>query len=173
MKREEFQTLDPIADELAEQAAKWVQSVDMLGFRQRLRQAVDDLPDSYAVEVAVELRVFDEKRGKTVRLLSAGLSAFPGREPHEVSGDSSPHRYIVDGEMCQVPHDHCPDCWGIWDFKLDHPVCPDCGCRMGREVKLLLDTDTCPRCEEGHVSINNPVCPQCGFRVDPSIIVWG
>ena len=44
---------------------------------------------------------------------------------------------------------------------------------MGREVKLLLDTDVCPFCEEGKVSLTAPVCDKCGQRIDPGIVVWG
>jgi hypothetical protein len=44
---------------------------------------------------------------------------------------------------------------------------------MGREVKLLLDNDVCPFCEEGKVSLTIPACAKCGQRIDPGIVVWG
>ena len=75
--------------------------------------------------------------------------------------------------MCQIPHDYCPHCWGIWDFKLIHPVCRHCGYTLGREVKLLLDSDVCPNCEEGKVSVNDPNCEQCGQWIDPTLVIWG
>ena len=34
------------------------------------------------------------------------------RQRREVWGDSTPQRYIVEGEMAIVPHDYCPTCWG-------------------------------------------------------------
>ncbi len=58
-------------------------------------------------------------------------------------------------------------------FKLNHPSCSGCGATMGQDVKLLLDTDVCPFCEEGKVSLIAPVCDKCGQRIDPGIVVWG
>jgi len=75
--------------------------------------------------------------------------------------------------MLVVPHDRCPRCWEIWDFKFKHESCTHCGATLGEEVKLLLDTDVCPNCEEGTVSITNPECGKCGCRVDPSKVTWG
>ena len=66
-----------------------------------------------------------------------------------------------------------PSVTALWDFKLNHPSCSECGATMGREVKLLLDTDVCPFCEEGKVSLTVPVCAKCGQRIDPGIVVWG
>ena len=43
---------------------------------------------------------------------------------------------------------------------------------MGREVKLLLDTDVRPFCEERKVSLTAPVCDKCGQRIDPNVVVW-
>ncbi|MGO9465081.1 MAG: hypothetical protein ACLQIB_55050 [Isosphaeraceae bacterium] len=81
-------------------------------------------------------------------------------------------RYSV-GDMHVVPHDRCPNCYGLRDFKLKNPSCSECGATMGREVKLLLDTDVCPFCEEGEVSLTVPVCAKCRQRIDPAIVVWG
>ena len=44
---------------------------------------------------------------------------------------------------------------------------------MGPEVKLLLDTDVCPFCEEGKVSLTTPLCDKCGQGIDPNVVVWG
>ena len=44
---------------------------------------------------------------------------------------------------------------------------------FGEDIKLLLDTDVCPHCEEGKVTMNSPVCNRCGYEVDPKKIVWG
>jgi hypothetical protein len=44
---------------------------------------------------------------------------------------------------------------------------------MGREVKFLLDTDVCPFCEEGRVSMTDSICGKCGHRIDPDQVVWG
>jgi uncharacterized protein (UPF0212 family) len=58
-------------------------------------------------------------------------------------------------------------------FNLNHPSRSGCGVTLGREVKRLLDTDVCPFCAEGKVSMTVPVCPKCGQRIDPAVVVWG
>jgi hypothetical protein len=65
-----------------------------------------------------------------------------------------------------------------WDDRFLTPFpknlsCSECGATMGREVKLLLDHDLCPFCEEGKVSLTAPVCAKCGQRIDPGTVVWG
>ena len=46
-----------------------------------------------------------------------------------------PRNTWVDGEIQLVPHDRCPKCYGVWDFKLKHTSCSECGAALGREVK--------------------------------------
>jgi hypothetical protein len=36
-----------------------------------------------------------------------------------------------------------------------------------------LDSDLCPFCEMGHVSMQNPICDDCGYEVDLSMVTWG
>jgi len=88
-------------------------------------------------------------------MLSRGINTTGGKEPYQISGDSSIHRYVVNGEICQIPHDYCPHCWGEWDFKLKNQVCSTCGYILGEQIKLLLDSDICPNCDEGKVSLKN------------------
>jgi hypothetical protein len=38
---------------------------------------------------------------------------------------------------------------------------------------MLVDTDVCPFCEEGTVSLTNPACAKCGQEIDPDLVVWG
>ncbi len=127
----------------------------------------------YAVSLVVNVEVFDQERKRCLPLLQTGFAGFDTDKPYQTWADSSPHRYVVDGEMQTVPHDRCPRCWEAWDFKFKHPSCQHCGATMGKEVKLLLDTDNCPFCEAGKVSVANPVCGNCGYKVDPNAVVWG
>jgi hypothetical protein len=73
------------------------------------------LPLTYTVSIDVELRVFDNEREQSLNLLTTGLSTAREVEPYRTSGDSSVHRYVAGGEICEVPHDRCPQCWGSWD----------------------------------------------------------
>jgi hypothetical protein len=44
---------------------------------------------------------------------------------------------------------------------------------MGKEIKLLVDTDVCPRCENSKISYSHPECRECGFVADQAEVVWG
>lgn len=173
MNRDDFEHLDPIADELDAKFDTWIESPEMGTLRRALEQAAALLPNYLSLEISLELRVFDSQKEKAVRLLTAGLACASGDASYRVSGDSTAARYIVDGELCQLPHDYCPLCWGEWDNKLGQPQCPECGARLGTNLKLLLDSDTCPHCEQGHVSWTRPVCDRCGFEVNLDFVSWG
>jgi predicted RNA-binding Zn-ribbon protein involved in translation (DUF1610 family) len=54
-----------------------------------------------------------------------------------------------------------------------NPACTHCGAQLGMNVKVLLDTDLCPSCEDGEVSMSQLTCPKCGYEVDPSFVTWG
>jgi hypothetical protein len=40
-------------------------------------------------------------------------------------------------------------------------------------VKILLDTDVYPNCDEGEVSVSHPRCRKCGSEVELSQVTWG
>jgi hypothetical protein len=117
--------------------------------------------------------VFEETREQALPLLTTGLSTESGKKPHRIWGDSTPQRYVVDGGIQVVPHDRCPKCWDAWDFKFQHHTCPNCGATLGKDCKVLLDSDECPWCQEGKLAVAQPRCDNCGFVVDPRIAVWG
>jgi ribosomal protein L37E len=173
MKDWEFKSLDPLAETLSKQCENWFTSEELAALRDALRKVSALLPPSYSLSIDVELRVFDPNRQQSLSLLTRGLCTSEGKEPYGTTGDSTIHRYVVGGEMCELPHDRCPHCWGKWDFKLQHPTCPQCGYSLGKEVRLLLDNDLCPHCEEGTLSLSQPTCPKCGFQVDAAFVTWG
>ena len=173
MTESEFRTLDPLAEALDEACDHWFASPELTALKDALRKAMASLPPTYSVSVDVELRVFDSERERSLNLLTTGLSAARGAEPYRTYGDSSVHRYVAGGEICEAPHDRCPQCWGDWDNKLEHPGCSHCGVQMGRDVRLLLDGDVCPHCERGRITSNNLTCGECAFTIDPRYVTWG
>lgn len=172
MDKTTFETADPIVDKIADSVTEILESQT-----EKLRVLLTELNkvigDRYVVSLDAKVEVFDRDEQRSMPLLQTGLSGFDGEKPYQTWADSTPQRYIVDGEMSVVPHDRCPKCWEVWDFKFKHPTCEHCGATMGKEVKLLLDTDLCPFCGKGKVSLDKPVCDQCGFKVDPEAVVWG
>jgi hypothetical protein len=173
MKESEFRSLDSLADALDQQCDRWFASPEFAALKAALRKASAVLPPTYSVAINVELHVFDGDREQGMSLLTTGVNTSQGEAPYRTAGDSSIHRYIVGGEICELPQDRCPHCWKAWDFKLQHPTCPGCSYSLGKEVKLLLDRDTCPHCERGSISAQQLTCSECGFRVDPSYVAWG
>jgi hypothetical protein len=169
----EFNHLDPLGDAVGEVCDRWFASAEFAEIKAALQRVSAALPPTYSVSIDVELRVFDTAREQGMNLLTVGVNTSGGAPPFHTSSDSSVHRYTVDGDICAVPHDRCPHCWGIWDFKLEHPACRHCGYALGKEIRLVLDRDVCPHCERGRISAQNSKCGECGFRVDPSYVYWG
>ena len=108
-----------MADEKAEE---WLRSESLADLRAAIEKAVASLPDEYQVSLDVTLNGFDGDHERTIVLLKHGLCFSPGGDTYEASGTSSPRRYVADGDVCELPHDYCPNCWADWLMKLELPV---------------------------------------------------
>jgi hypothetical protein len=168
-----FEAADRHVDEIAEALEAILPSEQLQKVREALTALGKSLGARYSVSLSCLVEVFDREQGRTLPLLNAGLSTSEGAEPYPVTGDSTSQRYLVDGQLQVVPQDRCPKCWGPWDFKWQHRNCPHCDAQLGRNCKVLLDSDACPHCEEGKVTASRPRCPKCGFEVDLSLVSWG
>jgi hypothetical protein len=173
MDRSTFESANPILDEIADKLDGILNCDEFSAVRLALARLSEMVGSRYSVNLNVCVDIFDAERSNALPLLNVGLSTSKGEPPYKTFGDSTAQKYVVDGEIQVVPHDRCPRCYGVWDFKLMHTSCSECGAILGREVKLLLDTDVCPFCEEGAVSMNIPTCAKCGQRIDPGVVVWG
>jgi len=173
MDKSSFESADPIIDQLAELIDQTLESDQLTAIRQALVQLSNAVGSRYSVNLSVVIDVFDPERRHPLPLLSTGLSTSWGESPYRTWNDSTAQKYVSEGEIQIVPHDRCPRCYGVWDFKFKNQVCSGCGATLGRDVTMLLDTDICPYCEEGKVSMSNPVCDKCGDRVDPKLVTWG
>jgi hypothetical protein len=173
MDKSAFEAADPHLDEIAEIVDKVLDSEQTAPLRQALLQLGQALGDRYIVSLDVSVQVCDQDGERALPLLTTGLAVSAGQEPYRTWGDSSPQRYIVDGQIQVVPHDRCPKCWEVWDFKFKNRSCSECGLTLGEDCKILLDTDVCPHCEKGKVSLSKPTCDQCGYKVDLSAVTWG
>lgn len=180
MKEAEHRILEATETVAFEFADKVLNSPQVAALKAAMRKASAALPEDYSLTFDITLNVFDHERGQALPLLTTGLSSFADKEPYVHSGDSTIARYLVDGEICELPHDRCPHCWGLWDFKIGQPEvlpgerpCPTCGYRLGDQVKLLLDNDLCPNCEKKKITSSQPACARCGFKIDPKFVAWG
>jgi hypothetical protein len=173
MDQSSFEAADPILDEIGDMVDDLLDSDQLSFIRLALARLSEAVGPRYSVNLNLTLEVFDETRPHALPLLTTGLTTSGGKPPYKASGDSSPHRYVVDGDIQVVPHDRCPKCYGLWDFKLNNPSCSECGATMGQDVKMLLDSDVCPFCEEGTVSLTNPACTKCEQAINPDHVVWG
>jgi hypothetical protein len=167
---ETFKAVQPLLDRIAVIAGEQLDSGE---FRRLVAELVNIVGKGKIASVNIVVDVFDEERRCSLPLLTTGLSALPGKAPFRTSGDSTPQRYVVEDGIKVVPHDRCPHCWQIWDFKLQNPTCPHCSITMGDTCKLLLDTDECPWCNDGKVTVAEPRCNNCGYEVDRHMVVWG
>jgi hypothetical protein len=173
MDRATFESVEPILDEIAAIVDRALDSDQLTDLRLALSRLSEVVGHRHSINLTLCVDVFEAERPNPLPLLTTGLSTSEGKPPYKTYGDSTPQRYVVDGEIQVVPHDRCPRCYGEWDFKLTHPSCPGCGLALGRDVKLLLDTDLCPFCEEGKVSVAVPACGKCGQQIDPGWVAWG
>jgi hypothetical protein len=173
MNQSAFEAADPVLDEIADLVNQTLTSDQLIELRRTLAKLSKVLGDRYSASLNVVVEVFDREGERCLPLLTTGLASSEGGEPYHTWGDSSSQRYVIDGQIEVVPHDRCPKCWEAWDFKLQNRCCPHCDATLGGNCKILLDSDLCPHCEKGKVSLAQPKCNQCGFEADPADIVWG
>ncbi len=173
MDESEFEQLIHLSDMAYDKFEELYTSGALADLEQELHKVSLSLAGKFSVSLELHLNVYDAEREKNLSLLTTGLTSGREGKPYRTQGDSTVHRYVVDGFIRVVPHDYCPHCWAIWDFKLINRTCAECGYSLGNQVKLLLDTDVCPHCESGKLSRANPTCTNCSFTVEPDIVVWG
>jgi hypothetical protein len=169
----EYKLLEPMLDPLAEKLRTLLESPEFKAVRDALQKVTAEYPEAVSMNLECNLELFDDRREHAVKYLQMGLTTTQGKEPYLYFADSTVQRYVCHGTVCQLPHNYCPECWGEWDFKQTHRTCPECGVELGKGVKILLDSDVCPHCEKGTVSMHQPTCSNCGHTVDMSIVAWG
>ncbi len=139
-----------------------------------MAEAATHLPTGVSLGMQFSITVYDAKRDRSLTLEQVGYTVGNGVEPWRVDNEiGASQRYLFNGVIHELPHDHCPACWGPWALKTEHPECPGCGVHMGRDVKLLLDDDKCPHCKHGSITLAEPTCPDCDFSIDPAFVAWG
>ena len=173
MQEKEFDKLDELAEMVNSKIHKLYEDGTFSEISKKIKDISQDIEENYSISVDFQVNLFDTSKEKSLRFLTIGISSSRNNDPYIAYGDASPCRYLVDGNIKKVPHDFCPNCWGEWGFKFKHNTCSEGGYELGKQVKYLLDTDTCPYCQEGKITIDKPTCDECGFEVDNKKVVWG
>lgn len=173
MDQNAFSAADQHLDRISEEVEQLLSAEACKALKEELVAFGRDIGERYSIGMDFVVHVFDREKERSMPVLTTGLSTSEGAEPYRTWRDSTPQRYVTDDEIQVVPHDRCPSCWGEWDFKFEHRQCGSCGVVLGEGVKILLDSDVCPNCEQGTVSAASPQCEECGFVVDPKLVVWG
>ena len=116
-----WRQLEPHAHQTDEEVERFLSSSNADALKQIVKRAVAILPEGYSVSLDVTLNVFDPERGNVLPLSDTSLTASANQDAYLAYGDCTPCRYLVDGEICEVPHDRCPNCWAGWNFKIGTP----------------------------------------------------
>jgi Zn-finger nucleic acid-binding protein len=174
MENEKFLKLDKIADDVHDKFKKLNELGEFDEIKEKIQEVLKSIPEKYSIDLGLSLAIHDLERIKTIDIYSIGLTGI-GQEPKmfEYGDGYQFNRYLSNGNIVEIPHSYCPNCWGDWDFKSPGDSCPDCNVTFGKEVKLLLDSNECPNCENGKVSQTNPYCDSCDFEASDDIVIWG
>jgi len=165
--------IDPQLDEIAEELERILASSACDDLREMLTRFASSLPPDLSTDLSCCLKVCDSVREASLSLINVGLAVSSSGQVYPASGDSTVHRYVVDGEIEVVPNDICPKCYGEWGFKFENHNCRHCDAQLGVNCWALLDSDVCPFCEDGQITAQSPTCSNCGYVVDPKCVKWG
>jgi hypothetical protein len=103
-----FETADHLVDVVADAIDDYFESPEAAKIRGFLVKMAEALGDRFSVEFTCTVHVFDRAKERTLPLLSTGLSTGEDQAPYRTWNDSTPQRYLIDGEIQVVPHDRCP-----------------------------------------------------------------
>ena len=173
MERSTFEAANVCLQRIVELIDKLTDSPQVGALKSELAALNKTVGTEYSVNLQCSLEVYDRERKQALPLARTGLTSLSGEMPYQATEELTIERYLALGEVRIVPHDYCPVCWGVWDFKFLQPTCFHCSASLGEDVKVLLDCDVCPSCESGKVASNELVCDHCGCEVDPKFVAWG
>ncbi|EMF80929.1 hypothetical protein LEP1GSC188_3106 [Leptospira weilii serovar Topaz str. LT2116] len=173
MNNEKFLEVSEISDKLDDFFVTLDESKKLDFIKDAFLKFSENLQERYSITCNLTLEIFDVEREQIIKISEVGISCNGGERPYVVRAGDSFVRYLAKGNIVEIPHSYCPVCWAEWDFKRKDQNCPKCDSKYGMEIKLLIDSNHCPQCSEGIVSLEEPYCKKCEFYADPEIVVWG
>lgn len=175
MDPEKFSKIGPFAEDLAVFLEDMI--TDDTDEAKQIRYSLQEISSAFGKGVPVTLSITvcadSHAERRMLPLVQLALLCEDGSSPRLLVEDGSPQRFLLAGAIQVVPRSQCPSCWGRWTEKFENPSCPHCATKLGKGCKVLLDSDQCPRCGFGNVTMEEPVCDDCGYEVDVSKVSWG
>ncbi|EOQ87224.1 hypothetical protein LEP1GSC202_3663 [Leptospira yanagawae serovar Saopaulo str. Sao Paulo = ATCC 700523] len=174
MNDEKFYELNAISENIHTKFEDLKEKGEIENIEFLIKNLLKKLPEKYSIEFSFNLSIFDSEREKSIEMLRVGINGLGNTaETYKFSESYKFNRYLVQGHIVEIPHNHCPNCWSEWDFKYLGSSCSDCGVTLGKEVKLLIDSNECPNCESGKISPKKPHCDKCDFIAEDDLVIWG
>ena len=165
MKENHYKLLEPLMELADQKIGQLLESSSAKELAAAMQEVSAGLPDNFEVQLNVGLVAFEPERGTALPLTTQMICSIGGQEPYLAQADSTVQRYVVEGEICQVPHDRCPKCWDLWEAKFVHEECTHCGAKMGEDVKLLIDSDLVPIANVARSLQATPSAPNAASRL--------
>ncbi|WP_061245517.1 hypothetical protein [Leptospira interrogans] len=173
MNNEKFLEVNSISEKVDDFFDTLDQSGKLDFIKVALQKFSENLQEQYSITFNLTLDIFDATREQAIKISEVGISCNGGEQPYFVRAGDTFNRYLAKGNIVEIPHSYCPVCWAEWDFKRKNQSCSKCDSIFGTDIKLLIDSNHCPQCSDGSISLEEPYCNQCEFYADPDIVVWG
>ena len=118
MDQNTWNAIDPQLDEIAEELGRILSSSEAKRLREMLVRFTGSLPSELSANLSCSVTVCDSEKEACLSLVNMGLGVSASRrlgvsaagEVFPTSGDSTVHRYVVNGQIEVVPNDVCPKC---------------------------------------------------------------
>ncbi len=131
MDQSTWDDIAPQLDEISEEIERLLASDEAEKLRRLIAKCGQTISEDVSVDLKCTLSIFDRNRECSLALLNLGLGVSESGEVYLRSGDSSAHRYVVDGEIEVVPNDICPNSYHEWGFKFENPQCSHFDAELG------------------------------------------
>jgi len=118
MDQETWKKSEDVINEIAESIDELLDSPELEAIRAQLTELGGRLGKRYNVNLNCILDVVDWTEERCLPLVNTGISTNESGELHRNWNDASPQRYVVNGELKTVPHDHCRAVGGTGFSKL-------------------------------------------------------
>ncbi|QDU50493.1 hypothetical protein [Gimesia panareensis] len=138
MDQEAWQKAKDLIDEIEVSVDELLDSPELEGLRSKLAELGKRIGKKYSIDLNCTLEVGEWENDRFLKLIDTGHSVGQNGELYRTWNVASFQRYIVNGEILIVPHDHCPSCWGEWAFEFENQIKQQTFCKFpGPSVSVI------------------------------------